>query len=207
MAKSRAEVTDEIENWQRAKLIGEVCIKEALLDILHNRNNDPGYVGLPEDGQKLYQRMVVLRKNHQKVSRIVSRRHWDLLCPPSGVSNSNDWTILTIVFVIQYEKLIPPPKDGWRIPPNKHDTSKAANVLRAKYIRNQIRHSSVNEMRDLERYNELIRQIEDVLTGLEYRNMRLFYELKSTKSNLEVYGSKIAKILGNNPSQTKGKKI
>ena len=42
-------VVGTADNWLRINLIGELCLKEALIGVLHNRMNDPSYQGLPEN--------------------------------------------------------------------------------------------------------------------------------------------------------------
>lgn len=51
------------QNWLRGNLIGELCLTDALLTILHNKNNDGRFVGLPEDGAKLHAKMVAFKQN------------------------------------------------------------------------------------------------------------------------------------------------
>ena len=62
---SATKAVETSQNWLRANLIGELCLTDALLTILHNRNNDRNYVGLPENGAQLYDRMVTFKTNHK----------------------------------------------------------------------------------------------------------------------------------------------
>lgn len=130
------------ENWQRINLASELCIREALLDILHNRNNDPSYDGLPEDEASLFPRMQVFRPTHERRLRSIIRpNEWAIICPITGRSNSNDWEFRIIRLVIQYENLIPPPLGGWKMGDSLLDNTKAANVCRAIDIHNKLRHA------------------------------------------------------------------
>lgn len=42
------------QNWAKCGIAAEIHLKNNLLEILHNKNNDPRYVGLPEDPAALY---------------------------------------------------------------------------------------------------------------------------------------------------------
>lgn len=183
------------EQWQRINLIGELCIKDSLLDILHNRNNDPSYVGLPENRVLLYQRMKAFKTAHEKALRKVIRpNQWDIICPKSRSSDSNDWDIPIIKVVIQYEKLLPPPIGGWELAsPANSDTRKAAHICRAKNIRNELKHGTIKDMCDVNKYNDLLSRIERALLGMNYKNMALFNELKHC--SLMVYTPQTVKIL------------
>lgn len=183
------------ENWQRINLIGELCIKESLLDILHNRNNDPSYCGLPQTALQLYQRMLAFKTAHEKaLRRIIRPNQWDVICPSSGNCNSRDWDITIIKVIIQYENLIPPPIGGWEISsPCILDITKAAHVCRAKDIRNELKHGTIKDMCDVNKYNNLISRIEVALLGMNYSNMALFYELKHC--SLQVYTPQTVQIL------------
>ena len=183
------------ENWQRGNLIGELCIKGAYLDVLHNRIGDPSYIGLPEDGVLLYRRMVTFKANKQReLQNVFRREQWDLICPKSGRSNSNDWDITIIRVVIQYECGLLPPIAGWKGKLHSiMDITIAANVCLAKDIRNELKHGTIKDMNDSAKYNNLIIRIEQVLLGMKYVKMELFYNLKSC--SIKVYTPDIVKII------------
>ena len=42
------------KNWAKCGLAAEIHLRNNLLEILHNKTNDPSYVGLPEDPKDLY---------------------------------------------------------------------------------------------------------------------------------------------------------
>ena len=52
------------EYWLRVILALEVHVTRALLDVVHNRNNDPSYQGLPENDVDLYN---YLKKHHNSI--------------------------------------------------------------------------------------------------------------------------------------------
>ena len=54
------------DGWARLNLCDELCVKNALLAVLHNDLNDASYTGLPKNPQALYQEMVKFRSIHQK---------------------------------------------------------------------------------------------------------------------------------------------
>jgi len=57
------------EYWLRLILALEVHVTRALLDIVHNRNKDPGYQGLPEKHVDLYN---YLKRNHNSILQQLS---------------------------------------------------------------------------------------------------------------------------------------
>ena len=58
MSDSAEDVVANCEFWMRVNLALEVCVKEALIHILHNTHSDPSYKGLPTDPGDLYQHML-----------------------------------------------------------------------------------------------------------------------------------------------------
>ena len=83
-------VSNLYEYWIRTQLVDEICINEALRDIIHNTHGDPTYTGLPTDGKLLYNVLLNLKNNWQKKlgTRVVSAHQWAIMCPLSGISNS-----------------------------------------------------------------------------------------------------------------------
>ena len=51
------------ENWIRVNLAIEYCVKNVLISVLHNLDNDATYQGLPQDATLLYQRMLQCKQN------------------------------------------------------------------------------------------------------------------------------------------------
>ena len=54
------------EYWIRVNLALEYCIKEALIDVLHNAHNDPSYRGLPTNPAQLYQVLFQCKQDKRK---------------------------------------------------------------------------------------------------------------------------------------------
>lgn len=166
----------ECQNWLHVNLACEICLKEALRSILHLKKH-----GLPEDGRKLYKRMVQFKTSHEReLRKVIHDTQWNIICPASGVSNSKDWDITIIKVVIQYEVKIQAPIGSWgweAKTTDLSDTSLAAFVCRAKDLRNVIKHSTVSQLQDPYEYANVVSSMKTILNGLGYKHMKRFNEL------------------------------
>ena len=164
------------QNWLGANLIGELCLTEVLLTVLHDKQN-----GLPEDGKQLHKVMMNFKSKCQnKLGKIIKKHQWELICPKSGVSNSKDWDITLLKVVIQYNVLnSSPPVKGWEKDISPTDHSLAADVCRVKDIRNELKHSTIKTFSVQTHYDDVIRRIEAILKRVNYQRMQLFEDLKS----------------------------
>lgn len=181
-------VTANADYWIRVNLAVEIHLKQALLDILHNVDNDPAYQGLPKDGKLLYAKMVQFKAKHQKkLVKVLKKDQWDVLCnQATGISDSKHWDITVIIVVIINELQLPAPLDGWKqFPPAAHDKSKAAFVLIARYLRNMVKHGSLKDVVTVQQFNTIWGQIKSALQDGNYRNMMDFNELETR--DLEFY--------------------
>lgn len=185
-------------NWLRANLIGEICLNDALQAVLHNDPGDLSYVGLPRNGIDLHREMTNFMNSPD--GRLLTRRRiirqcqWDILCPPNGTSNSGDWDITIKKVVIQYNAGLPEPIGGWIIDnPFILDVTKASHVIRAKNLRNELKHGTIKELIATAKYNDVIARIETILIGLDYQNMAFFEDLKAR--SLEEYTEKLVNIV------------
>ena len=111
-------VSNPYEYWIRTQL-AEICINEALRDIIHNTHGDPTYTGLPRDGKLLYSVLLNLKNNWEKrLQNVVSVHQWAIMCPPSCISNSECFDTTSDVVIIRYKLPgLPPPTDpnGWKV--------------------------------------------------------------------------------------------
>ena len=69
--KSVADAIKEIEYWLRLATFEHEPLKNALLQVLHNKNNDPSYTGLPEDPSALYQELLT---KERRIKDLFKRR-------------------------------------------------------------------------------------------------------------------------------------
>ena len=195
MSTPASVVIPQCNYWMRVVISLELCVKEALISILHNEHNDPDYQGLPPDESALYQRMVQFKLNYQKqLKNVIKPNQWDILCPATKKSNAKDWDITLIVVVIRYVTNLPPPVGSWQQKvPSLMDHSKAAFCLLARELRNSINHGTVRNISKQLQFNDFWMRIEFILNGLYYNNMKLFKELET--GNLKLYTSQIVKSL------------
>jgi len=112
MASQLSTSIKQYEYWFRITLGLEVHITKASLDVVHNRNNDSNYNGLPDNPVDLYQ---YLDQNYRKLfekllkTNVLFQHQFDLLFPANGQTDSSKWDIPLIVIVIRNCVNIPPP--------------------------------------------------------------------------------------------------
>lgn len=150
------------EILQRKNLIVETCFKECLLEILHNNNN----LNLPKDGRKLHQKMSSFKSKYQSELSEISTKDWEMICPSSKTSNSEDWTV-NVLFAVVLNYLS-----------HSNHIQKHLNDLRS--IFNTLNHGEVKDyLRSAAKSNDLVSGMENILTALNYSNMKKFEELKN----------------------------
>ena len=186
------------EYWIRSQLAGEICLNEALVDIIHNKHRDPTYKGLPRDGKLLYSEMLNFKKTWQKKlsTKVVSIYQWDVMCPASGITNSESFDTTTNVVVIRYN--LPgfaPPSDpkGWEVKLVQNPFNKADFCLEARMLRNETKHGTISDMKTVSQFYSRWDKFEAVLIGLCYKNMKIFNNLKT--GSFDPYINIIAKTL------------
>ena len=144
--KSVADTIKEIEYWLRLSTFLLGPLKQALLQILHNKANDPTYDGLPQDHHQLYQ--ILFNKYQKKLLQlkakgILQQNQYDLIFPNDNKTDSSKFDITLICILIRNCcTRLPPPLNGWNDDnPPAHDQSIAANVVRARQWRNYVHHT------------------------------------------------------------------
>ena len=149
--KSVADTIKEIEYWIRLATFLHEPLKNALLRILHNTSGDTSYDGLLTDPHQLYKELQTkhLNKiNKLKKKRILKQDQIDLIFPKDKKTDSSKFDITLICILIRNccDRL-PPPVNGWddKNPP-AHDTSIAANVVRAREWRNYVHHTEPKDI-------------------------------------------------------------
>ncbi|XP_066935330.1 uncharacterized protein [Clytia hemisphaerica] len=195
MSSTRQNVVTKSDYWIRVNLALEFCVKDALLSILHNLDNDPSYQGLPQNPGQLYQHMLTCKQNTKNgLHKILKQDEWDKLCPQNKQqTDSKDWDITLIVAVIRNETNLKP-SGGWKNVKST-DQSKAAFVDRARQLRNEIKHGNAADLDTVAKFNSCWNKIESILLGLKYQNMTFFHDLRT--SSLDKYNAEILKIVKN----------
>ena len=137
----------EIELYLRLKTFEEEALREALLFVLHNKNNDTIYRGLPEnpsdlcDELKKYKDVLIgLEKK-----KVLQKEQLAILLPVKyGNSNevfSQQLDIKQIAILIRNCTNLPAPKGEWSKEPADDDNSVAALVLKADKWINELEHN------------------------------------------------------------------
>ena len=83
MSSTQQNVVTKSDYWIRVNLALEFCVKDALISILHNLDNDPSYQGLPQNPGQLYQHMLACKQNKNKEFERLKKDERDKLCPPN----------------------------------------------------------------------------------------------------------------------------
>ena len=142
---SLATVMKTYENWLHFGTFVHEPLKASLRGVLHNTTGDVSYIGLPTNPTDLY---IELQKHRYKLNKLVQNRvinndQMILIFPPNKQETDSekfDVTLL-VVLIINCTNLTPPAK-GWKEKkPADTDTSKAANVVRARELRNFFHHT------------------------------------------------------------------
>ena len=169
----------EIEHWLRLTCFLHDPMKNALLQVLHNKLNDPSYQGIPENPVALYQFFSNNRNTlHDLVKKKLLRKdQLELLLPPGGNQTfSSDFDVTLITLIIQYFTNLSPPKKGWKTKnPPSTDLSIAAFVIRAREWRNFINHVDAKTI-DLLLFQQKWQEGCDIINGLKYQYNTKFLE-------------------------------
>ena len=185
------------EYWIRVNLAIEYCVKNVLINVLHNLGNDATYQGLPQDATLLYQRMLQCKQDvKHPLHKVLSVDQWDILCPPNQQTHSKDFDITLLVAVIR-SVIGFKPKGGWKIKfiqPN--DKSIGAFVFLARDLRNEIKHGSVDNIQNLQQFQHYWQRIRDILVGLHFTDMASFDLLETCP--LDKYIDTISKQTNDN---------
>jgi len=195
MSSSRAEVTENSEYWIKLNLAVDIHVKAALLNILHNHGDDPSYVGLSRNPALLHQHLLQFKRTREHALRSVLKPdHWSTLCPADGQPNPIDWDVTLIIVVVINILSLPPPQGGWKQQkPRASDTSLSALVLICRWIRNRIKHATIQEFQNSQQFQTMWSLIRRVLANLNYQNLDNFEEIGS--SSLKMYTSQTVRFL------------
>ncbi|XP_066931781.1 uncharacterized protein [Clytia hemisphaerica] len=175
------------EYWIRINLALEYCIKEALIDVLHNVHNDTSYTGLPTCRKQLHQIFVQYKQNKKhELNKVLKKEQWEILCPQNGLSNPEDWDITLLIAVLRSVVGLQP-AGGWKIKSlQPNDKSIGAFLFLIRNLRNELMHGSINAVPNLQAFKQLRSRIENILLGLKYKNMQVFYDLESCSLDKHV---------------------
>ncbi|XP_066927888.1 uncharacterized protein [Clytia hemisphaerica] len=184
------------EYWIRVNLALEYCIKEALIDVLYNSHNDASYHGLPTNPSALYQRLLQCKQDKRnRLHKVLKSDQWNTLCPQNQLSNPEDWDITLLIAVLRTVVGLKP-IGGWDIKNlSPGDQSIGAYLYLVRKLRNELKHGAVTDISDLLTFKTFWSRIEDILLGLQYKDMQKFYDLE--KCSLDKHNSLIHAMIGN----------
>ena len=178
----------------RTELEIEICLREALLQVIHNDEGDPTYIGLPRDKKLLFQKLLRFKMNKERqLKKKVYKDQWDIMCPISGETHSESFDVTTELVVIRHEVPLPPPSIAWTSSEVLNPTNKADFCILARILRNKVKHMTIMDISTKPQFDQSSTAIETVLNGLSYKNMMLFQQLKT--GPIEPYINKIILLL------------
>ena len=158
------------ENWLHYGTFVHGPLKESLRDVLHNVSNDATYQGLPIRPADLYRE---LDQNHKPKLRkllqigVLKQDQMLLIFPPnSNEAHSDKFDVTLLAILIINCTTLAPPATGWRNKnPPAADQSKAANVIRARELRNLFHHIDPEDF-DRKTFDNKWMEGEGVVNGL-----------------------------------------
>ena len=149
----------------------ELCLKKALLNIMHNAHGDERYVGFPEEPKELC-RTLSVKKSSGNLSLLDVE--WKLLCPESGETDVESFDMSLIVLVLLY---------GMDLPPDYKEYCELAQEFRTKF-KDDLVNDNLTESGLLLRWNKL----EKILQGVKYNDMDLFHSLYKSEAYKSYMG-------------------
>ena len=195
MSTPTAIVVADCNYWMRIGITLQKCVKPALLDVLH----DPAHNGIPKDEQQLHEYLTAFkRREENNLKRVIFPYQWEKLChvcTPNcpnqcvrqGKTNSEDFDITLIVVLIINCTTLHPTNGNWRtFQPLPGDNSKAAAVIFARDIRNEINHCSPNDFAAEIEFKTYWKRLEDILKILDPNKIQLFQNLEKISLDGEM---------------------
>ena len=170
---SLASIITTYEPWLHYGTFVHEPLKESLLGVLHNLSGDTSYDGLPTNPKDLYREFD---KNHRFTLNkllgkgILKKDHMQLIFPPNKQETySNKFDVTLLAVLIRNCCKLPPPVNGWedKNPPSS-DHSKAANVIRARELRNFFHHTEPKDF-DKQTFDAKWLEGDEVVNRLSYK--------------------------------------
>ena len=167
---SLSKIINENERWLKTAVCVSHHLKNALLQILFNRQKDPNYKGLPQDEEELYKELLRFQPQFQSLikKRVLKQDQYDIIYPNDKKTWFSKFDINIIALIIRNCPMFPPPAAGWENAPLPHDTSISANIMRARIIRNIIFHYADPSAMEEAEFQKLWSDIESILQALNY---------------------------------------
>ena len=195
------------EYWIRAQIAYEICVNDALDQIIHNDHTDPSYQGLPRDESQLFHILYLFKQNYQiALNKVIYKEQWDALCPQSGKSDIKSADVTLKVNVIRYNLpgLPPPsPPKGWKVKTVENPGNKADFCIVARELRNKGKHGTISDLKTVDMFNSRLDEIEAVLIGLQYLDMAIFQNIKT--GPIDPYVNQILKTFEQKLTDSEGK--
>ena len=167
---SLSKIINENERWLKIAVCVSHHLKNALLQILFNRQKDPSYTGLPEDEEELYKELLRFKPQFQRliIRRVLKKDQYDIIYPNDKKTCFSKFDINIIALLIRNCQMLPLPAAGWDNAPLPQDTSISANIMRARIIRNIIFHYADPSAMDEVEFQKLWSEISRILQALNY---------------------------------------
>ena len=132
-------------------------------------------------------------QNH-KLHKVFKADQWIILCPPNQQETNFKDLDITILVALIRSVIRLKPKGGWDIQSlQPNDTSKGAFVFLVLKLRNETKHGTMDNIQDLNTFQNYWQRIEDILVGLHFKDMAIFYSFETCP--LDKHIDTITKLL------------
>ena len=165
------QITQTNEKYYRLVSLVYNALLPALRDVLHNISGDPSYTGLPMNEADCYKELDTTHRNiicGLLKKKLLSKDQLNLLLPPNQLTSTKTFDVTLMVCLIRNVLHLPYVSNKWEYNTLNHaDSSIAANVIRARQIRNFLSHNGPSAV-DQPTFTRLWMEGDRVIRELKY---------------------------------------
>ena len=150
------------KNWAKCGLAAEIHLRNNLLEVLHNKTNDPSYVGLPEDPKDLYMFFQKINISNKKKKTFFPDQ-LDIVLPQQGDqvdSKECDITLITGLikaFIAGYPFILA--------------------IDEARVFRNNLKHGTLDDFKTEQQLQTKLGEMRSLLTRMKYTKLQEFEDM------------------------------
>ena len=150
------------KNWAKCGLAAEIHLRNNLLEILHNKTNDPSYDGLPEDPKDLYiffQNNIISNKKKKKFFP----DQLDIILPQQGDQVDSKECDITLITGLIKEFIAGCPF--------------LLAIDEARVFRNNLKHGTLDDFKTEQQLQKKLGEIRSLLTRMNYTKLQEFEDM------------------------------
>ena len=155
------------QNWAKCGIAAEIHLKNNLLEILHNKNNDPRYVGLPEEPAALY---IFFQNNKGRIGTKASKKkvklfpdQIDIILPKQGNQVNSEDCDITLIVALIYGFIIGCPF--------------LQTVDEVRVFRNNLKHGTLDDFKTEQQLQTKVGEIRRLLALMNYTKLQDFDDM------------------------------